>query len=396
LTQNASVSRQGVSISSGAVLSIRLWTSKEDTGTDDSFWKSDAPSACLAMDLILASQGAPVTTHGKILTANFASIQAAISAARRIQWAVSGLSDISSFDSTAAAILIYFPADPSVQTQDNLSVAPLEQASPGQILLTTETCQPLENLPGLLLLAPTNNGLRELQWRTSEAKPNGSSDERTLVELMQQHGLEDLEPGQPEPPPAAPVSVSQARPLPFAAQVEPLPPPTAAPNALRLRLRDWTARLREMPTWLIATACAVPLLLGLVIFIIIRNQNVPKPSVAVPQIAKAATEMPPTPTSSTAPHAEAPHPPKAQNMAAERRPLPATKPKTVTGNCSLNQTEIPAAVRGAEASFQNGKYSDAERKFRSVLACDSVNSAAMSGLNRTLLAQHTQDSRSKP
>ena len=107
MTQNDSLSRQGVSVYSGTVLSIRLWTSKEDTGTDGSFWKSNAPSASLAMDLILASQGTPVTTEGRILVANFPAVQAAILAARRIQWALSGLSEVSNFDSTAAAILIY-------------------------------------------------------------------------------------------------------------------------------------------------------------------------------------------------------------------------------------------------------------------------------------------------
>ena len=396
MTQNASVSRQGVSVSSGAVLSIRLWTSKEDTGTDDSFWKSDAPSACLAMDLILASQGAPVTTRGRILVAKFSGIQAAISAARHIQWAVSGLSEASNFDSTAAAILIYSPADSSAYPSDNLSVTPLEQASPGQILLTAETCQSLEDLPGLPLLPPSSNGLRELQWRTPENKSNRSSDEKTLVELMRQHGLEDPEPERLEPPPAAPVPVSQPGPAPFIAQVKPLPPPTAAPNALMLHLRGWIARLRQIPAWLIATACAIPFLLGLAILLIVRGQNAPNPPVAPPQTAKVITETLPTPTTSTTLHTETPHPPKPQNTPTEKHPLPSVKPKTPPGNCTLNQTEIPAALRGAEASFQNGKYSDAERKFRSVLACDPANSVAMNGLNRALLAQHTQDLRSKP
>lgn len=396
MTQNASFSRQGVSGSSGAVLSIRVWTSKEDTGTDDSFWKSDAPSACLAMDLILASQGAPVTTHGQILVAQFLGIQAAISAARRIQWAVSGLSEASNFDSIAAAILIYSSADPSVHPQDNLSVTPLEQASPGQILLTVETCQSLEGLPGLPLLPPSSTGLRELQWRTPESKPNRSSDEKTLIELMRQHGLEDPEPDRPVLPPAAPIPVSQPSPAPFAAQVEPLPASTAAPNALMLHLQGWIARLQELPTWVIATACAAPLLLGLVIFAIVRNQNAPKSSAVPPQMAKTVTGTLPTPTASAVPHSETSHPPKAQNMPAEKHPLSPAKPKTLPENCTLNQTEIPAALRGAEVSFQNGKYSDAERKFRSVLACSSANPVAMSGLNRAQLAQHTQDLHPKP
>jgi hypothetical protein len=389
VTQNASLSRQGVSGSSGAVLSIRLWTSKEDTGTDDSFWRSDAPSACLAMDLILASQGAPVTTRGRILVAKFSAIQAAISAARRIQWAVSGLSEGSNFDSIAAAILIYSPADPSVHPPDNLSVTPLEQASPGQILLTAEICQSLEDLPGLPLLSPSGNGLRELQWRTSENKSNRSSDEKALVELMRQHGLEDPEPDRPVLPLVAPAPVSHPTPAPFVEQVEPLRRPTATPNAPTFHLRGWIARLREMPTWLIATACAAPLLLGIVIFVIIRNPSVPKSSVVPPQTAKVVSETPPTPTTYRVPHAETSHPSKAQNMTVEKRPLPSAKPKTQPENCPLNQTEIPAALRGAEASFQNGKYSDAERKFRSVLACDPTNPIAMNGLNRALLAQHT-------
>lgn len=394
MTQNASFSRQGVSGSSGAVLSIRVWTSKEDTGTDDSFWKSDAPSACLAMDLILASQGAPVTTHGQILVAQFSGIQAAISAARRIQWALSGLSEASNFDSIAAAILIYSSADPSVHPQDNLIL--LEQASPGQILLTVETCQSLEGLPGLPLLPPSSTGLRELQWRTPENKSNRSSDENILVQLMQQHGLEDPEPDRPESLPAARVPVSQPSPIPFVAQVEPLPTSTAAPNTLMLHLEGWLARLRELPTWLIASACAALLLLGLVIFAIVRNQNAPKSSAVPPQMAKTVTGTLPTPTASAVPHSETSHPPKAQNMLAEKHPPLPAKPKTLPENCTLNQTEIPAALRGAEVSFQNGKYSDAERKFRSVLACAPANPVAVSGLNRAQLAQHTQDLHPKP
>ncbi len=325
MTQNALFSRQGVSVSSGAVLSIRLWTSKEDTGTEDSFWKSNAPSACLAMDMIQASQGAPVTTQGKILIANFSGIQAAILAARRIQWALSGLSEVSDFDSTAAAILIYSPTDSSLHPQDNLSVTPLEQASPGQILLTAETCQSLEDLPGLPLLPPSSTGLRELQWRTPENKPNRSSDEKALIELMRQHGLEDPEPNRPEPLPAALVSVLQSSPVPFVAQVEPLPASTAIPNALMLHLQDWIARLRELPTWLMATGCAAPLLLGLVIFVVVRNQSTPKLPAAPPQTAKTVTGTPPTPTTSTVLHTEAPHLQKAQNMPAEKHPLPSSQ-----------------------------------------------------------------------
>jgi len=348
------------------------------------------------MDLIQASQGAPVTTHGRILVANFSGIQAAIAAARRIQWALSGLSEVSNFDSNAAAILIYSPADSSVHPQDNLFVTPLEQASPGQILLTAETCQSLEGLPGLLLLSPSSTGLRELQWHNTENKSNRSSDEKALVELMRQHGLEDPEPIRPEVPPVAPASVSQPGPEPFAAQVKPLPSPPAAPNALMLHLGDWIASLRELPTWLIATACAVPLLLALVIFVIVWNHDAPKSSVVPPQTAKVVTKTPPTPVTSTTPHTATQHSPRAQNTATEKNPVPPAKPKMPPGNCTLNQTEIPAALRGAEVSFQNGKYSDAERKFRSVLACDSANPVATSGLNRALLAQHTQDLRPKP
>jgi hypothetical protein len=48
----------------------------------------------------------------------------------------------------------------------------------------------------------------------------------------------------------------------------------------------------------------------------------------------------------------------------------------------INQSEIPLALDSAQVSFQNRRYAEAERRYRNVLACDSKNPRALSGLDR--------------
>jgi hypothetical protein len=240
--------------------------------------------------------------------------------------------------------------------------------------------------------------LRELQWRTAENEADRSSDEKTLVQLMQQHGLDDPEPIAPAHLPTAKVPVSAPMPAQWAEPMEPLSAPAAADDVIAIR-PTWVARLREMPKWLIVTVCTVPVLAGIVIVAIVSNKSRPKAPIA--QVTQgdaviSASTVAPSPVPNKTPVAETLRPPKTQDQAGSKLPAVAKPPKTKPDNCTLNQTEIGLALNGAEVSFQNRNYGDAERKFRSVLNCSPSNAAALAGLNRAQLALHTQDVSPKP
>src|SRR4051794_22307996 len=123
------------------MLSVRLHT-RDSSGTPTAVsWTPtaysdshpDSLAAALAIDLIKASGGAPDSPQGAVLPARFFNLQAALMAARRLQWALEGLTEHDS--GTTALLAIHSAAD-----ADALATAALEslvlQASSGSILLS--------------------------------------------------------------------------------------------------------------------------------------------------------------------------------------------------------------------------------------------------------------------
>jgi len=67
--------------------------------------------------------------------------------------------------------------------------------------------------------------------------------------------------------------------------------------------------------------------------------------------------------------------------------LPAAESKppslAATGKCELNKSDIPRNLRRADSNRAAGNYTDALREYNEVLACDSENAAALTGVEKT-------------
>lgn len=171
-----SFSKQGDPSSQGAFISVRFWMGSGEPVASP--LESDSPAVCLTQDLISASQGVPVAGQGEALVAGFPSFHAAILAARRLQWAMQGLSEADGLQAASVAILIHASEGGPGQPAGGEALGLLKQAAPGQILLTEEVSRFFENLPGLPMMAAPGKGLRELLWRAPKTSRAGPSTKR--------------------------------------------------------------------------------------------------------------------------------------------------------------------------------------------------------------------------
>jgi hypothetical protein len=396
-----SSSRKGIPATSRAVLSIRLWGPVPDDPSGELAWKTATPAASAARDLIEASGGTGVVTKGNLLVSNFSSISTAILAARRIQWAVSGSVEAGGSENGSAAILIQSEQDPSLQQSSTPPDPPLQHALPGQILLAEATCQSLGNLPGLSLLPPSA-GLRELRWRGSENPSSHLQDDRILDQLIHQHGLEDSIPSEPEAMVAlAPVPVAVTPPAP---EMEPQAR-VPADDPAGPSYGSWLSRVRQMPLWLKGIAAGIPLVVALTLFVVFIHTKAPAHT---PDNPTQVLHPSPKQSGSTVPTDATAHVEKTvasdkpvdsvkketpQKIKDPRKPLhPPPDEHKQTGSCGLNAGEIPHALSIAEAHFQNRQYKDAERGYRSVLACQPENGPAVRGAERVRSALQLQQS----
>jgi len=184
-------------------LTVRLWSSDGAGGSVPAPLDSDSPAVSLTTDLIAASKGASVTSRDGLLLTSFHAVLPAVSTARRLQWAVQGLAESRDWRGTSIAVLIHYAHDLPVQTGQSAVRDALEQAAPGQILLTESIGKSFDDLPGFPSRTLDSSGLRELLWRAPEAQSTRSFDEEILTQLLEQQGLQD---DIPEEPIAAPVS----------------------------------------------------------------------------------------------------------------------------------------------------------------------------------------------
>lgn len=390
-----SSSNQENPFSDGAVLSVRLWTGDAGDPTSESVWKNATSAASVAVDLVNASGGIGVVTAGNLLVSKFSSVPTAILAAKRIQWAISGCTEAGGDGSGSATILIQSVDDYSSEGSSAAPNPSLEQAFPGQILLAEATCKSLENLPGLPL-SPPIAGLRELQWRTSENAPSRLQDDQALAQFLQQHGLEDPEPEIPE---------GIAAPVPAVASVPSAPPEKSVParlpaeNTFNPEEDGWLLRLREMPLWLKSVSAAIPIAIVVTLFFVFFHAKPPAHAPDQP----AAVVSPPQQTPKTAAPADTTvvtQPPVAKSTksvsskATDARHNPHSGAADVkqASSCGLNSIDIPSELSIADARFQNRQYKEAERRYRSVLACQPENSHAASGAERARTALQLQQS----
>jgi cytoskeletal protein RodZ len=373
-----------------------------------SFWESDNPVVCLAIDLITASQGVTVAQQREVLVAEFLSFQAAIFAARRLQWAVQGFSEGGDQEAPSIAVLIHTQEDAPAQTVGGDLAHSLAKATAGQILLTEKASQPFENIAGFPLLAAPGKGMRELLWRAPESQSTRAADEEILARLVELHGVQELP---PEPPQSAADEALDAAGSGDLDQQYSSPP------------RGKSRRV------MVAVALGV-LLPAAVLFYLFHGRSTPatgqdqapdqtqtqaqtqtapsnapvaqpgQPPAAQPQQSPGAGKTVP-PETTKAPK----NTPKAavkppEQSAPEKPPAPVEKPPaprvveappTKGGRCELDPNQIPGQVAQASKKLALGKYADAQRQFSAVLACDPNNAAARQGLERARLAAQQAD-----
>jgi hypothetical protein len=383
---------RGALPASGAVLSVRLFAGSETASAGDSAAKPSHPAQCLTADLLAASGGHPLPAHGKTLVAAFSTLQAALLAARRLQWAFQGFSEEEHFQGAAAAVLVSASQDlpgqpqPGSATADALAL-PLNQAAPGQILLAENAGLQLQDLPGLSIEPATNSVLRQLLWKPSAAAAQSTADEQALFRNIKQQGSAqgpnvESPSREPEPPswePPAPVA-----PTPIAQIVQ--PPSHAEPSALSAL---WPPR--SPAGWALwgGLAAAGLCALALVLFIPRHQPAVPaQPPAAVtsPQPVPASA----APTASTSPSAAAPPRPAPQTAkpaaseAAQARQkkkaeeAPREKPSSAA--CEIPASEVKTTLARAEKNLHAGRLDDAQRDFSSIRGCEAAAGQAEEGL----------------
>jgi hypothetical protein len=409
---DTSPSLQRDSVSSTATLSIRMWPPALDDLSDGSPLKKITPAACVA-DLIEASGGNTVSTDGDLLVSNFSCLQTALLTARRIQWAVFGLSEAGTTGNGNSAILIHSVNNEPSQARSDSANYFLDHASPGQILLSETAGELLENLPGLSLL-PVAGGMRELRWHASEVASSRLKDDEVLGQLIRQHGLED--PGliaSEEIVPPPPISGPAFANTPANVPTRKSPKYVAVGEPAGILRGIGLSRLSAMPLWLKWTSGAVLLAIGIALFFaflhtkspvrtsnqtISAASNVQPPSQSAgnadatgvqPPVVKVDEARKQSQTSKTT------APSKGSDSRRNQHTAPAASEPTAA--CTLlNTNEINSVLGIADASFQNRKYKESERRYKSVLACQPNNPRALSGLERARTSLQLQQSSGEP
>jgi hypothetical protein len=371
-----------------ALVSVRLWRNREDDAPGELLSTSLDPAVCLAIDMLVASRGDVVQTHGKTLLVAFSDVSTAILAARRLQWAFQGLSEANRFAGTAVAILIQSRQDLPDQPTDDSFCVPLEQAAPGQILLAQKASRFLDDLPGLATEATHDPALRELVWRRPDGESSIAADEQTLFRNIKGQGYGDLAPTEQTPdawdnsPAAKDIRSSEL------GQPD---DPFRQSNAGGL----WAGLGNKR--WIIWSGSAAALICAVTFTVIALHRQstvtpVAQPPALVQTTPGSSTTTPSEPAAT--PTTLVPAATPAVKAAAPKTPkAPAAKPgveaaKEPSGSCeSPNAADARKTLDRAEKNLHNGKYADAKRGFQSVLGCEGTSADAREGLQRVKARQ---------
>jgi hypothetical protein len=370
----------------GIVLGVRLWTQDSSGQAAAVSWQSAAPIAHLALDLITASGGAPEPAKGSILRAGFYSAQSALLMVRRLQWALQGFAEREESRGVAAAMLIHSLQDPAGEP---IATA-LENAEPGQILLSGAIAESVNQLPNVALRASAQAGLVEVQWRSSEPDPSGAADEQAALRLIRQLGREDPVPSLPQ---QAPIS-KQTQPPP--AEAPPAPVVTGSFVSARRDEDEEVAAGGGKKKWLILVVAAAVLVIAAILIIpgLVSGHREKAAAPAVPDTSTRPVEPvtpgpPPPSTSDTAvkPEPAKPLPQKPERIPAtdKTKPSPdgttaARVPAAPAGTCELTEGEIPRSLSRAESYMHAGRLTDAQAVYQRLLGCPSARQRAAEGL----------------
>ena len=381
-----------------------MWTASSDSEPLPSLWENESPAACLILDQIAASEGIPASRQGEVLTATFPTFQSAVFAARRLQWAVQGFSEAERLQATSLALLVHSTEEEHGETIAEDVLHSLEQAAPGEILLTEKAGQPFDRLPGFPLQVASGDGLWELAWRAPESQSTRSYDEQILAQLIEQQGVDH--PEHQEQPPAAEADY--------------------AGHAEAAYMREPENARGSSRGKMIGIAVAALVVVGAVIFYVTQGKSNPAPAADQAQTqaqtqsqtvqqAQAAQGAPASPSgppvrmtkqeraeaaaaakaAKNPANTEVKPPPVAPAPERERpAPKPAEPPPSRAsgnGRCDVDPSQYSGLIDQAWKNLGRGKYNDAKRQFAAVLACDGGNARAKEGMERARMAAAAAD-----
>ncbi|MGO9338823.1 MAG: hypothetical protein ACLPY1_15085 [Terracidiphilus sp.] len=374
-------------------LSVRLWSSGGPGGPVPIPLECDSPIVSLATDLIAASKGAAVSNRDGFLVTSFHAVLPAVSTARRLQWAVQGLAEGRDFRGTSIAVLIHYVHDLPVETGQSAVRDALEQATPGQILLTEAIGKSFDDLPGFPSQALDNSSLRELLWRAPDSQSTLPFDEQVLTQLLEQQGPQDDLPEEPEwtGTPAA---------------LGPIEPDSEAiaPSAGFMSMA-------KSPLGIGIASAAVLVLAGFFIFHSIQGKSKPAAGDTAPPASSSGTSsstgtqpvQPSTDTTrtSTSPSTTSSAPPPLtaaekrkkdrEDKEEEKRKAALAKGTTATPTVKPEEDKGGRIAHGCDAEdpgqyarlfekakglYSRGRYDDAARQFDEVARCQPGNAQA--------------------
>lgn len=393
---------------SGSVLFVRLWTRQETGEPARAGGESVSPAVCLTLDILKASGAEPEMAADHVFVARYAALQAGVLAARRLQWAAQGFSESENPKETAIAAVVQHAGD---SPEEASFPEVLQHAAPGQILLTDNVGNALEEMAGFSLGPSTSTGFRELIWRSQDQHSTRSTDEMVISWFIEQKGPEFYSEAFSETPAKTDsnsgdeATTGRRRRQGDAEESDEAPVPTSIHKS------------RAGLIWSLGIAGVVVLLLAGVLVFHPFNDNPVQKASSTPPIESASTH---TPAGQSEPVQQAPvqsariqvapparslrfapvpnpsntvvHQPK-QKIETEEPPKvepPAKPAKQPDSRCDLDPSQYVGQIEQAEANMARGKYSAAQRQFESVLACEPGNARARGGLERVHHAQSAE------
>jgi len=368
-------------LAAAAVVSIRLWLDRPDQPPGDIFRDPLNPAVCLATDTLVASGGTLIQGRDNALIVTFSDVFTGILAARRLQWAFEGLSEASRFASAAAAVVVHSSQDLAPGPTDADIAGPLENALPGQILLSEGACRVLDDLHVMSCESTNHPAFRALSWRRSDAESGSAADEQTLFRNIKEQGHSDV--------PSSAKHLMDALRISAAIEEAGLPE-NRKPGGFPFKniLADGAGLIRRSPRLAWTAAGLVALCAAGVIAIALHRAPVSVPAPAQPahsdtssapaEKSPVAPALPAVPAESVV-QAKSPAV-KAVGTAPAKSPLKRPPPpKEATGDCEI---DVPRTLGLAEKSMNAARFDEARQDYLQVLRCQADNPRANYGLDR--------------